>query len=431
MELFHIITVGISTIIAGRLALKRWFNHLTLYSTLWTISLVLYAMKFIHYYPISSEAWFYIYLSWFMLFLGSFLILVKYSVAGESPAEFEFTKTSKLSLDLDLGLLSKVIIILSLLYLVTIVYQTIAVIRVFGGLGRAIIFANYLYGMRVSGELAGLPYLGSFSFPAALFAGIYTSMRRKVTFTSIFPFILIGLNQIIVMGRLAIVNCGLFFFSALIFTPHKRFITKKTVFAFVLISIIIIGTFIFISSVRKLEIKFKYETENMEMLRSTITFLPSVYFYISAPSVAFSEYLLVGEENVYRGSYTFRWIFNILSRFNFTERLSLFNPFIRTPEGINAATYLRELHADFGPLGILIFPFILGCLITAVYIKAHRHPTILNIVILVHLITIVWQSWSSQIMKHGEWTVSLFISMFIAMKLDSIIQQKPKSIENG
>lgn len=430
MELLHILTVGIVGTITGRIILKRWFNHLTLYSVLWTGSLSLYTMRLINYYSISPEAWFFIYLGWFMLFLGSFLVLSRYVVLGLSFTDIDISKVDDSSLKLDLQSLSRVVIILSILYLVTIIYQTIAVIRVFGGLGKAILFANYLYSMRVSGELAGIPYLGSFSFPAALFAGMYTALRRKVTFTSIFPFILIGLNQVIVMGRLAIINCGLFFFSALIFTPHRRFLTRKSIIAFISISIIIIGTFIFISSVRQLEVEFKYETEEMEMLRTPIGFLPSVYLYISAPPVAFSEYLLVGEEKFYPGSYTFRWIFNILSRFDFTERLSLFNPFIRTPEGINAATYLRELHADFGPLGILIFPFLLGIIITAVYLKVQKHPTVTNIVILVHVITIVWQSWSSQIMKHGEWTVSLLISTLIAMKFDSIAKKKKKSVHD-
>jgi oligosaccharide repeat unit polymerase len=409
--------------------MKRWYNHLTIYSIFWTVSLALYTLKFIEYYEISSEAWFYIGLSWFMLFLGSVAVIFAWSLRPSADSS-EIHEKQKSYFSINLRFLSGVIIVLSILSSITIVYQFILVTRFFGSLGAAIIQGNLLYGMRVTGEFGGIPYLGSFPLAACCLAGIYTALRRKVTFLSVLPFFLVGLHGVIVMGRWNILVAAYLFLTAFLYTPHKRFVKRRTIVVFIMIAVLALGSVIFISSTRKLKIHFRYENQEMEGVRSLILFLPSIYFYLSSPPVAFSEYLYIGEEEFYPGSYTFKPMYNILAKFDLVDPLPMFNPFICTPEPINAGTYLREIHADFGSLGVMLFPYVLGIFLTILFLMIRRRPTTTLIVIMTHFYAVVCQSWNVNAMKLGQWAVSILVCVVIALKLDSMAR-KGRSAEKS
>lgn len=424
MELLSILCAGIVGLVLGRVLMKRWYNHLTIYSFFWTGSLAFYTLRLIQYYEISTEAWFYIGISWFMLSLGTFVVVFSRAVTHKSGSVPEIKEDTKSYLTINPKFLTRAIILFSIASIVAIIYQLVYIVRTFGGIGAAIINANLLYRLRVEGELSGIPYLGSFPLVTCCLAGIYTALRRRFNFLSILPFVLVGLHGMVVMGRTDIVIAAALFLTALLHTPHERFITRKTIFALILVAILAVGTFAFISSARRLFTQFKQETQDMAALRNRLMFLPSFYFYLTAPPVAFSEYLSVGEEKFFPGSYTFKPVFNILTKVGLADPLPLFNQYLSTPEPINAGTYLRELYADFGPFGVVIFPFVLGIILTSLCLQIKHCPTVTKIVILAHLSAIVWLSWDINIMKLGQWAVSFVVCLLTALKLDSLVQEE-------
>lgn len=424
MELFVILCIGIVGLILGRILMKRWYNHLTIYSFIWTVSLAFYTFRLIRYYEILPEAWFYIGLSWFMFLLGSLAVVFAQRVMSQSRDSLKTEEKSNPRCIINPKFLSRIIIVLSAVSVIAIIYEFILVTRTFGSISAAFIQANILYSLRVSGELSGIPYLSSFALTASCLAGIYTAQRRKLTFLSALPFILVGLRGIIIMGRTDIIIASALFLTALLYTPHKQFVNRKTIIGLISVIALTVGGFILISSIRSLTSYFKHESKEMAKVRSSVSYLPSLYFYLSAPPVAFSEYLLVGEEKFFPGTYTFKPVFNILSKVGFVDRHLDYNPFISTPESINAGTYLREIHADFGPLGIMIFPFVLGIVLTTLYFRVTRRPTTTLIVIFAHLFVIIWSSWDINAMKLGQWVVSILVSLFVALKLDSMTKER-------
>ncbi len=423
MELVLIICGGIAGVLLGRVLMKRWYNHLTIYSFLWTLCLTFTTFRLILYYNISSEAWFFIILSWFMLNVGSFAVIFAHRATQRSVESSDVDRKPKFSFSLDLKFLSRSIVILSIISLFAIIIQLLLVVSIFGSFGTALMHASLLYGIRAGGELGGIPYLTSFPLAASCLAGIYTALRKKLTLLAVVPAILAGFHGIIVMGRTNLLIAGALFLTALFYTPHKRFMNRKVVISIVLVVVLVLGAFTFISSSRGFFEQFKYESREMASVRSVIVFMPSVYFYISAPPVAFSEYLLLGEENFFPGTYTFKPVFNILSKIGFVDRPMDYNPFIGTPESINAGTYLREIHADFGPLGIMIFPFLLGIVLAALYFRVTQHPTTIWIVLFAHFFVIIWSSWDINVMKLGQWVVSILVSLFVAWRLDSMAKE--------
>jgi oligosaccharide repeat unit polymerase len=421
MDLLIILVAGFTGIVCGRILIGRWYNHLTLYSGTWCASLAFYSFKFIEYYDISLEAWVYIALAWVMLYIGSIAVVFGWNAIHHSTQPVVKFADSSTQLSSTVKFLSKVIIALSIISFLAIIYQIYAVLQTFGSVGAALIQGNLMYRLRVEGELSGIPYATSLPLAACCLAGFYTSLKRKITFLSVLPFLLVSLDGIVVMGRTNIVIAAVLWLAAMFYTPHKRFISRKVIYALSFVSTLAIAIFMFVSSLRGLLITFKYEAQKMNDVRKSVVFFPSFYLYVATPPVAFSEYLQIGEDQFYPGSYTFKPVYNILAKFGLAEPLPLFNQWIRTPEPLNAASYLREIHADFGPVGILIFPFLLSIFVTFLCLRIKYYPSAVYIVLFAHFFAVLLFAWDINIMKLGQWAVSVVMSLIIAMKCDSIV----------
>ncbi|MCX7928962.1 MAG: oligosaccharide repeat unit polymerase [Patescibacteria group bacterium] len=405
--------------VAGRILLNRWYNHLTIYSFLWTTCLLLYSLHLINYYEISQEAWFYIVVSWVMLFLSSFTVIIFFKTL-HFPSNILQTTNGHIDYNsFNIGLLRKIIIVLSLLSAIGVVFTYLTMMRLIGGIENLFVLAVKLYSIRLTKDFEAPPYLTSLPIASACLAGIYIIVRRKIDFVAILPFLLLAAYTLIVMSRGEIIITGAIFFTTIFLTPHKRFIGNKIMPGILSIVILLAAVFTIISSVRHTTMYFKGETQEMQYIRNTMPFSPAIYYYLSAPPVGFSEYLRHEREKVPPGSYTFRSIFNVMAKFGLTETSPLHSSFVTTPELINTGTYLREIYTDFGPLGILLFPYALGALLSILAIKISQRPATKYIVLTAHLYAIIWLSWDANATRLGQWTVSLVTTLIIACFLDS------------
>lgn len=79
---------GLSTVLLGRFLMKRWFNHVSVYSATWGLSLLAYELRWIRYNPITGLAWFYIFVAWISFLLGT---VVCYLIVG--PTNFGDVKS--------------------------------------------------------------------------------------------------------------------------------------------------------------------------------------------------------------------------------------------------------------------------------------------------------------------------------------------------
>lgn len=432
MQILLLISGGLAAVFVGRILLKQWFNHLSVYSAMWTISLVLYAFRLIQYNSISTEAWFYIVMAWLALYLGS---ITAFCARLASRHTFSYTLVAKRAhrdqqrvLSIDSKLLAKTVVILSMIAALSIIYQWVENIKYFGGIRAVIVNANLLYQLRVSGEFHGIPYLGHFALAACCLAGIYTAVRGKLSLVSILPLLLVGLQGIAVMGRATIVIAGILFFTTFLYTPGPKHSKIRVLSKIVLVGVVIVGMFVLVSSKRGLVVRFEYEAPIMETLRTHISFLPSIYFYLSAPPVVLSEFLKAGAEEIFSGNYTFRILFNVLSKFDFVDRPPTYTSFYFTPEPMNTGTYLRYLYADFGPVGILLFPYILGIVLTILHFKINKRPTLTRLVLLAHFYVIIFLSWGFYPLCLGYWWVSLLTCLFVSVTFCCLKQLRCNNI---
>jgi hypothetical protein len=74
MDILLLISGGFIGVLSGCILLKRWFNQLSIYSTVWAVALVLYAIRLIQYDYIIPQAWFFIIMAWLIFYLGSITV---------------------------------------------------------------------------------------------------------------------------------------------------------------------------------------------------------------------------------------------------------------------------------------------------------------------------------------------------------------------
>jgi oligosaccharide repeat unit polymerase len=395
----------------GRVWFKRWFNPLSIYSAIWGFCLGNYELRLIQYEQISAQAWAYIEIAWVCLFLGAATVLCM----QDCPRQ----RTTRV-VPIDLKYLKRVIIILSVVASIGVADQIRVAIREFGGIfGTLFANAGELYLSRSSAELSNIPYASSFAFAACGLAGVYTAILGRFTLLALIPPILITVMNIFAMGRLGLAIAAVLFMSGYVHTPRQtrlKLASWQRIFALTLGGVILAGGYVLVSSTRGLGVDFPGKTSAMNRIEEYIPVFPSVYSSVSASPVAFSMYLASPEERKVEswGQYTFAPVLRLLSKLGFPTYVERLEESYYTPVPSNICTYLKDVHSDFGLVGILFFPYFLGTTMTILTYRIERRPRLVDLALLSNLYVIVVFSFAFNLMFLGDWYISVAVSTVAA-----------------
>jgi oligosaccharide repeat unit polymerase len=396
----------------GRLCFERWFNPLSAYSAIWGFCLFNYELKLIQYYPIRMWAWVYIATAWAALYLGAFVVLLLSS---------RFGRPANVQLQVDLVRLKKAIVVLSIVGAAGTAGQMFVVIRNFGGgIDSLLLNANEIYVARISNQVTGLPYAGAFSLAACVFAGVCVSKCGRFTLTTLIPIVLVALQLLFLMGRGALGLAAVLFLASALHTPRDRRANPprwQRIVGVVLVAILLGAVFGLVSSVRGLGVDYPGVTPALEEISDYVPVAPSIYSNFSGTPVAFSMYLYTPDESKHGfwGMYTFAPIFRLLSKFGMPTSVPSYEEDYWTPFPMNGSTYLKNLHSDFGPLGIIVFPFLLGVITTFLTQRIRAGPRLLDIVVLTNIYVILVFSFGMNFMLSGDWYICMVVSVVTAL----------------
>ena len=401
--LFLVAMLSAASAVAGRLLFRRWFNPLSIYALVWFLCLGFYELRLIEQYSVSTLAWTYILLVWFSLFGGAAFacFLAK---RPSSPV---------VHLPVDLHSLRRSIIVLTALGGLAVAAQVRMVVTNFGGFFTAILTnAGDLYRGRLSGELSGIPYIGALLYAACTLAGVYTARKGKLTLVAVCPLTLLALNNVISMARAGVVMTAFLFLPAFLHTPKQIRLSVprwQQVVALVAGIAILVGGFVLVSSVRGLGVQFPGITPAMDEITEYIPVFPSIYSNFAAPPVALSLYLSSPAENhdAMIGQFTFAPVLRALSRLGFHVPDVRLEEDYYTPISTNTCTWVKNIHSDFGLVGLFIFPFLMGSIITVLALRIERQPRLVDIVLLAHAYPIIVFSFVVNLMAQGDWYVSI------------------------
>jgi oligosaccharide repeat unit polymerase len=374
------------------------------------------------------EAWIFMISAWILLYLGSAVIIIIRHLNGDVDIKSkpsDFIGEPNESLDGFINILKILIIVLSILGTLSIVSYWIVLTKTFGNIVIALAQTALWYHLRVRGDITqGIPYLSSLILVCCLFAGIYSGVKGKITFLSIIPLVLIIIYSILSMGRAAILIAITLYITSHL-TSYKYFNTqgtksqtRKWIITIAIIVVLAMFSAEQIRALRRIGESYKRYGENksMSVLRNTPFLTPSVYFYLSGEPVVLSEYIQKNREQVPTGWYTFAPIYRILAKMGLTKKPPYVQPFYLIPAPMNTGTYLRELHADFGIAGVVLFPFLLG-LVCSILILS-RSYSVTKMIVLAHLYVYTVMTFICNAIGLGNWLISFLVSFFLAQIID-------------
>ncbi len=301
--------------------------------------------------------------------------------------------------------------------------QVIAVTRSFGNAIDAIVLhSNDIYVARTSNELSGLPYAGAFSLAACTLAGVHVAKSGKFKFVTFAPIVLVAVQLVFLMGRGALGIAASLFLVSAFHTPRDpgaRAPRWQRSVGLALIAVLLGGSFALVSAIRGLGVDYPGYTPAMERIMEYIPVAPSIYSNFSATPVAFSMYLSTPEENKHGfwGMYTFAPIFRLLSKVGFPTGVPAYEEDYWTPIPMNTGTYLKNVYSDFGPAGIVVFPFLLGVASALLVSRIRSKRQLLDVVVLSNVYVIIVFSFAFNFMLLGEWFIAAVASTLTAMAI--------------
>jgi len=424
-----LLVLGVVFAVAGRLLFGRWFNHATLYSAFWTFSLALFGIQLIHYYPVDVDTWFYVLGGWCAFMLGSSVVasgrfaLGTLGKSGKAAGSARYEQVS----DDTVRFVGHVLWILSVLTLLDAIYQVKLLVGLVGSLSNIFALANVIYSSRIGQGLPGaIPYLSSIALTASLLAGAYASMVGKLRFIVLLPIIVVIIDSIVNMGRSTMIISAVLFLSGYFmnrFRRRERVVArrggraKRLIAVLCVIAVLVSGIELVRSNRGTIE-GFSAATQTLNKLGGIGFITPSVYMYLTVHFAVFNKYLKADEEHDMVGGYSLAPMWRILYKAGFDSYVPQYQPFYSTPVVANTGTYLRELHADYGPLGVIFGPFLLGMISSIFWYRLQERHSFFDAMVFGHILVVDVMSIFFLATLLGYWLVSLLVGMIAARMLD-------------
>lgn len=435
MSLLLISVIIFLGVILGKFLFKHWFNHLTLYCIVFGGSLFLYELKLLPYIDLTPYTWILMLSAFLSFFLGILTIISARHLYKENPISVEKSNIS-LKIFVDDGTTLKItIFIFGIISLYSAIELWMIFIKQFGSIPAVLLNGEVIYRMNVSGKIKGnTPYLHLLGFVAIFLSGIYTAYKKKFTLLTFLPLVSIILREIAGAGRAGMLFALMQFILSFFLFKHllsndlnQRFKFSKVsaLVGAILLLIIFIGGSTLVKATRVSDVAsttYSAASKELRQTRGNLIISPSLYLYLSSDVGVLSKYLSSKGERTPFGQNTFMTLYNFLGKLNIVQKPHEFQRGYFIPMWTNTGTYLRELHADFGPAGVFLGPYLLGLLITWLWFKFLEKKSLITFVFLVNLNIIVAFSFFVMATRVLYWFTSLVLIIVLIPVLERVAQ---------
>ncbi len=398
MSILIVLMISVFTIILSKWIFKKWFNHLLIYTLAWTVFLVLYELKFISYIQVSNEAFFIFFVTQIGVISGALTVYFARDIFLKNQIEINRVRVHSVLFEDDFKVLKAIILITSIIGFYSAYQQWTFLLDKFGSITTIIIRANLIYRMRIAGELeGGIPYLSVLPYAGIVLSGIYTAAKNKISFYTFLPLVAIIIKDTASVGRGGIfVGFSMLFTSFFLFrhAVSKNQIvkmvssTKTLVLGSVLLITVVITSLTLVIEFRGKYEDFKGKTNVFKKLEGIPLVSASTYFYFSSNVGVFSKYFEKQDENPMIGENTLLPFYNLISKFGIIEHPNFYPRGYNIPNWSNAATYLKEIHADFGNFGLFLIPYLVSLFSTFFWFRFFVNGDLISFTYLTYLYVI-------------------------------------------
>ncbi len=433
---FIFILLSIASFFGGKYLFQKWLNPLSSYTFIWFGMIFLFQLKLIRYYPLTNLTWSIILLSFLCFILGILLFFFARSVFFDNKKDIKITHSFLIFED-EGKILKITVIILTTIGLLATLQHWYILLSQFGDLQTIFINAGIVYRLRVNREIEGtIPYIHLSSYVAFFYGAIYTAYKRKINLYLIYPFIAIILEEIAIMGRAGLLIVLIEFLVIYFLIRYKQnLIINKTkvknkrgnVSIILIIFIFIIFSASLVRLFRGVSEDIKGSTKQLNQLSEGFIISPTVYLYLSGNVGVLNKYLqMEKEENTYLGENTFLMFYSVLSKFNIVKRPSDYQNGYFMPIWSNTGTYLRDLHTDFGILGILIIPLIISFFSSYYWFNYLKKQNLFSFTVLVFFLIIIFFSWIAMATRLAIWMITFLILLVLNPILEKLVLKREK-----
>ena len=261
----------------------------------------------------------------------------------------------------------------------------------FGSITKVLLNANIIYSMRVSGEFGGsLPYLYTVAYVGVFLSAIYTAHKEKLTFATLIPMVAVILKDIASVGRAGILFAFLLFFLTFFLRRYSILTLKRknrinrrgilfSTFMFILLSVLAVTL---IRAFRGQIENYNAASRTLGKYKTNLFISPSMYLYFSSNPVVLNRYLITADENKMIGENSLLPFYNLISKTGAVPHPDFYQKGFYIPIWTNQATYLREIHEDYGYFGLFAIPYLLGLMCTFYWFRYFETYKIKHLVIL-------------------------------------------------
>ncbi len=415
--------ISIPSVLLGKYFFKKWINPLSLYVIIWYLLISFYHIKLINYSDLSYTTWYVVAISYLSFLFG---IITFFLAKASSGKKFILSEQNSLNNEPLLFRKSSVSAYLTLgfgvLGLLGALQAWSVVLSIYGSVVNALLNLGALYQMRVHGELKGIiPYTTVFLYISIFFAGINSGVKGRITLISVLPLAALIIKEVAEVGRAGILfgfaEYGLVFF--LILSKKKK---DKTRFNYKLAISVLLAVGLFVTSVtliknlRGTTDLFTGKTRSMKKLENSVFLTPSIYLYLSGHIGVLNKFLEKNNEEKRFGESTFQVVYNILSKFGVTYKPKIYQKGYYIPIWMNTGTFIRELLADFGVSGLLLFLYFLGIFISLAWYNYFSAFNITYLIVLVFFTLIIFFSFLMIVTRMANWYMS-FLFIIIICKI--------------
>lgn len=403
--------------------------------------ILVYELRLLPYRELIPTTWLFIIATFLSLILGT---VTFFSIQKYHPLESTKDKKNDLHFNKiftgDAKVVRYSILFFSFISIAGAVQHWIILIEKFGSIPMVFINASAIYKMitETGGIKGQIPFVSNFGYVAVFWGAVYSAYKNKFIFLSILPFIGIIIKETSTLGRAGIL-LGLFeFIFVFLLFRHCLTINAKNHYKFsktnATISVtILLGLLIFAASLVKISrISFEqYQgaSRTLRELEGNIILSPSVYLYLSAHLGVLNEYIKRQDEENLFAQNTLLPLYNFLDRLDIVKRPNQYQKGYFIPMWVNTGTFIRELFSDFNVFGILIFPYLLGVLMTYLWFRLIRDGSLYILVILSYLYIIIGFSFLVMITRTSYWSISLSLNLLSIFFITRIIKRNKSNKE--
>lgn len=408
--------------------------------------LVLYEIRLIPFGDLRFETWSVIIIGYISFLFGILTLYSAKSVFKDFYKTDEKSKANIPTILLDDGkTLKTAILVLSAIGILSALQHWSVLISEFGSVIGVFLNSTTYYRMRVAGEIEGvIPYIFITSYIGVFLGAIYTAYKKKLTFVAFLPIFAVVFRELANLGRAGILFGLVEFLIVYILyrymlsqnDKNSKIKKSRIIIATLVIVSITVGGAVFIKSVRNPIDTIQGTSSTLKQFEGNVLISPSIYLYMCSHLGILNKYLEHDDEPSNFGGHTFLPVYNIIAKTGAVEPQPFFQRGYFIPLWTNTGTYLRELDSDFGKLGILLGPFLIGLLTTFFWFRFFETGNLLSLLALTYLFLIIFFSFLVMISRLSSWFISLSALVVLLPYLENVIlkklqsQDKPSSILN-